>query len=119
MGDLARCNELTKKCECHDPKNPGQDNVSFYEKNGACYEKKFMNSTCSLSEECKASVSADAECLQQKDDSVGGTMLLVCQCPPGRKCAPVGEGGGALAIRGWNEVLLLVGVALVSGWFRG
>jgi len=116
MGELSRCNDDTKKCECHDPKNPGQDNVAFYEKTGTCFEKKFWNSTCTSDDECKASISTNAECLPQKDEGFGGSMLLICQCPAGKKCAPLGEGGGVLAVKSFNSIILAM--LLVYRFFR-
>jgi len=119
MGELSRCSPETKKCECHNPLNPGSDNVAYYEMTGACFERKYWNATCSHDDECKASISKDAECLPQKDPGYGGSMLLICQCPKGEgKCALLGDGGGAMALRSFNSGLLLALLGVYC-FFRG
>jgi hypothetical protein len=84
LGDMSRCSADTKLCECHDPAKPGNQNVVFYKPRTKCFAKKDFNDTCREHDECKASISSQAECLVTQNED--GVKQETCQCPEGKTC---------------------------------
>jgi hypothetical protein len=76
-GDLTKCNEETKKCECFDTKSNGRNSTAFWR--NVCYIKTGLGQHCDISEECKASISPpeDVNC---------DVNTRKCICKDGKTC---------------------------------
>ncbi len=90
LGELSRCNEASKRCECWDTR----ENENRTEKEDAglylkkCFIKKGYGESCRLREECAAGYHEEAECLPHKsyhDEKV-------CRCPEGKECGKTSSG---------------------------
>jgi hypothetical protein len=119
MGILTDCDVDTKKCKCWDSRNPGEDNVAFYGKTGVCYEFKDFNSLCTYHDECRASISSQAECLPKPvEGGVVGTQQLLCQCPQGKTCPRDAGDGGAFAVGGSIVNTLVIALCVSYTFFK-
>jgi len=101
MGELSRCSESNKRCECYDTRGHGRNSTMHYR--NTCYLRVGLGDRCDISEQCKASIGPeqDVRCDQR---------TRTCQCGEGRTCEQLP--GAASSLEKSVTLLLIAFVAM-------